>query len=133
MPTTYLWNEFERKRTEYQDAFCEELRKLSEATVTTEKEKLEKRLKGKVQDDELLRIAKAVLPQIVDVNKDSDQGLIKVGKLRKTLEEATGTYINLNRGYDLRKELLAHLHEDSDRILRQLRRKAVRENIETEE
>lgn len=133
MPTAMLWDAFEKKRTEHQDRLYERSRKMSEATLKTETEKLEKTLKGKVDDNELFRLAKAVLPQIVDVNKDSDQGMIKVGKLRRTLEEATGTYINLNRGYDLRKELLTHLHGDSDRILRQLRKKAVRDNIEIEE
>lgn len=39
MPIMYLWNEFERMRTEHQDAL-EESRKLSEARAKTEKEKL---------------------------------------------------------------------------------------------
>jgi len=44
-------------------------------------------------------------------------------KLRKTLEDATGLYISLNRGYDLRKELLAHFHKNNDEVLKQLRRR----------
>lgn len=43
-------------------------------------------------------------------------------KLRKTLEDATGLYINLNRRYDLRKELFAHFHKNNDEVLKQLRR-----------
>ena len=121
MPTMGLWREFERLRTEHQDALYEQSRKMSEARVEHEKEKLEKTLTPRITDDELLHIAKATLPQIVDITKDSDQGLIHVGKLRKTLEESTGTYINLNRGYDLRKSLLEYLHSDADAILRKLR------------
>lgn len=125
MPTMYLWDNFETRRTEHQDALYEQSRKLSEARVKGEEEKLEKTLKGRIQDDELLRIARAVLPQIVDTTKDSDQGLIKVGRLRKVLEESTGTYINLNRGYDLRKELIVHLRADDNKILKELRKKDV--------
>jgi len=64
------------------------------ARVEQEKEKLEKTLTPKVIDGELLRIAKVALPQIVDATKDSDQGLIYVGKLRKVLEDRLGNTSN---------------------------------------
>jgi len=129
MPTAMLWDEFERLRDEHQDALYEQSRKMSEARVEHEKEKLEKTLTPKITDDEFLRIAKATLPQIVDATKDSDQGLIHVGKLRKVLKEATNTYVNLNRGYDLRKELLSHLHENNDSLLKKLREQKARDEV----
>lgn len=124
MPTMGLWEKFEKVRTQHQDKLYEEARKKSEATIEKQKQKLEKTLKGRVKDEELMHICKAILPDVVDVTKDSDQGMIKVGKLRSTLENATGTYVNLNRGYDLRKELLEYLHRDDNKILKRLREKA---------
>lgn len=131
MPTMGLWDEFERMRTAHQDALYEQARKKSEVRVEKEKQKLEKALKPQMDNTELIRIGKAILPQIVDTDVwKSDRGLIKVAKLRKILQETSGTYINVNKGYDIQKELLAHLHEDNDAVLKQLKKRALRKVVE---
>lgn len=73
------------------------------------------------------------LPEIACMHTDVwrlGHGLIDVSKLRKILQETTGTYINVNKGYDIQKELITYLHEDHDKGLKQLKKRALRKVAE---
>ena len=118
----HLRDEYERLRAAHQDALYERLRKQQEVLELKQQKKVEKALQPQVPKEELLRISKAILPQIVDANKDSDQGLINVQRMRKVLEEASGIILAHNASYNLRKELLEYVHENNDEVLKKLRR-----------
>jgi hypothetical protein len=79
------------------------------------REKLEKTLSPKQTMDDLKEKALLILPQIVNPNKDSDQGLIDISLMREKLR------IPHNKAYRMRKLLLRELHEDNDKLLRELR------------
>lgn len=77
-------------------------------------EKLENALTPKQTLEDLKEKALLILPQIVNTKKDSDQGLIDVGEMRRLLR------IPHNRAYNLRKGLGRELHKDDDRLLKEL-------------
>jgi len=56
-----------------------------------------------------------ILPQVVNLNKDSDSERINVNELKKLLGVSQST------AYNLRADLLAELHKNNDEKLRQLR------------
>ena len=60
--------------------------------------------------------ARLVLPQIVNLNKDGDQGIIDISEMRRVLK------IPHNKAYLVRKELLKDLHAEDDKLLMELRR-----------
>lgn len=87
-----------------------------EASEKKKAEKLEQSLKPKRTSEELKERAMLILPQIVNVTKDSDQGLIDISEMRRILK------IPHNKAYSLRKALLRELHAGNDRLLAQLRK-----------
>jgi len=121
MPTTELFNEFERVRTEHQEALYEQSRKQMEASAKKQAEKLEQTLAPKRTWEDLKERAMLILPQIVNPKKDSDQGLIDMSEMRRILK------IPHNQAYNIRKQLLRELHSDGNKLLRELRRKKTTE------
>ena len=81
-------------------------------------EKLENALNPKKTVEDLKEKAMLIIPQIVNTNKDSDQGLIDISTMREKLK------IPHNRAYRLRNILLRELHKDDDKLLRELRMSA---------
>ena len=65
--------------------------------------------------EDTLERARLVLPQIVNLNKDSDQGMIDIAEMRRVLK------IPHNKAYLVRKELLKDLHAEDDKLLKELR------------
>jgi len=114
MPTQGLWKEFKQMHTEHQEALYEKSRKQMEAKAIKDTEKLENALTPKQTLEDLKEKALLILPQIVNANKDSDQGLIDVAEMRRLLK------IPHNRAYNLRKGLVRELHKDDDRLLKEL-------------
>lgn len=114
LPTKMLSDEFYRLHAEHQEALYEKARKEMEAATKRENEKLEKTLSPRETMDDLKEKALLILPQIVNANKDSDQGLIDVSMLRDKLR------IPHNKAYRMRKVLLRELHADNDKLLRDL-------------
>lgn len=129
MPTAFLWNEFVRLHTEHIDEFVIESKEKSIAQGKKEKRKLEKALQPELKHDQLLMIAKASLPQIVNVNRDTDQGLIKMDTLKQVVEASTGVPLAHTKAYSIRREVLEHLHNDNNKVLKDLRKKASREAV----
>ena len=119
-PSKHLCEEYERMRAEHQDALYERLRKEQDVLTMKHEEKLDKALQPKRTFEEDVEKGVLLLPQIVDVTKDSDQGLIDVHKLRRSFE-TIGVKLAHNRGYNIRKELLRRLHQNDDKLLKQLR------------
>lgn len=62
--------------------------------------------------------AKLILPQIVDLKKETDQGLINVPEIHRILN------LLLNEAYNLRAELLTELHAENNKLLNEIRRKS---------
>lgn len=114
LPTKMLLDEFYEMHAEHQEALYEKARKQMEAATKRETEKLEKTLSPRETMDDLKEKALLILPQIVNANKDSDQGLVDVGEMRRLLR------IPHNRAYNLRKGIVKELHKDDDRLLREL-------------
>ena len=104
---------------EHLDKLYEESRKKAIVSEKRKEEKLEEALKPKRTFEDTLERAKLVLPQIVDLNKDSDQGIIDVGEMRRILK------LPHNKAYLVRKELLKNLHANDDELLKELRQKRV--------
>lgn len=123
LPSKHLTYEYEELRKEHQDALYEYLQKQQDVLTRKQEEKMQKALAPQVNKEEMLRICKAVLPQVVDVTKDSDQGLINIVMLRDVVEEATGIKMAHNVPYKLRPHLLDYLHENDNEVLKRLRRK----------
>ena len=67
--------------------------------------------------EDTLERARLVLPQIVNFDKDSDQGMIDIAEMRRVLK------IPHNRAYPVRKELLKDLHAEDDKLLKELRKR----------
>lgn len=124
MPTAFMWDEFVRLHTEHIDEFVVEAKEKSIAHGKKAKKKLEKILEGELTHKQLLVIAKASLPQIVNVNRDTDQGLIKIDVLKKVVKDSAGVQVPHTKAYSVRRELLEYLHDDDNRVLRILRKKA---------
>ena len=117
MPTQMLWKEFKEMHAEHQEALYEKSRKQMEAKAIKDSERLESALLPKDTIENLKEKALLILPQIVNVNKDSDQGLIDVSELRRLLK------IPHNKAYNLRKTIVREIHKDDDRILKELMQK----------
>lgn len=97
MPTMSSWEEFRRLHVEHLDKLYEESRKKAMISEKRKVEKMEEALKPKKTFEDTLERARLVLPQIVDLNKDSDQGIIDVGEMRRVLK------IPHNKAYLVRK------------------------------
>jgi len=117
MPTMGLWEEFRRLHEEHLDKLYAESRKKAILREKRQEEKLEQALKPKQTFDVLMEKARLILPQIVNLNKDSDQGLIDIPEMRRLLK------IPHNKAYLIRKELLKELHAEDDKLLRELRKR----------
>lgn len=107
---------YKSMRKEHQDALYEKLRKQQTVLEMKEERRLEEGLKPKQTLEELMEKARLILPQIVNLNKDSGQGLIDIAEMRRLLK------IPHNIAYNLRKELLKDLHAEDDKLLAELRR-----------
>lgn len=116
MPTMGLWEEFRRLHVEHLDKLYEESRKKAMISEKRKVEKMEEALKPKKTFEDTLERAKLVLPQIVNLNKDSDQGIIDVGEMRRILK------LPHNKAYLVRKELLKDLHAEDNKLLKELRK-----------
>lgn len=77
---------------------------------------MEEALKPKKTFEDTLERARLVLPQIVDLRKDSDQGIIDIAEMRRVLK------IPHNKAYLIRKELLKELHAEDNKLLKELRK-----------
>jgi hypothetical protein len=115
LPTKMLLDEFYKMHAEHQEEVYERARKQLEARTVRDSEKLERALTPKETVETLKEKALLILPQIVNINKDSDQGLLDISSLRDKLR------IPHNRAYRVRKVLLRELHKNDDRLLRELR------------
>ena len=121
MPTTQLFEQFERMRTAHQDALYELSRKEAEVRLKTETESLEQKLKGKRGVDEDIKMAMVMLPEIVRADKDTDQGRIDIPKMKRIFEERLGIRLPHNRAHqEIRGALLERLHADDDKLLKRL-------------
>lgn len=112
-----LWEEFRRLHEEHLDKLYEESRKKAIVSEKRKEEKLEEALKPKRTFEDTVERAKLVLPQIVNLNKDSDQGIIDIAEMRRVLK------IPHNKVYLVRKELLKDLHAEDDKLLKELRKR----------
>ena len=83
-------------------------------------EKLEKALQPERKFEEDVEKGILLLPQIVDLGRDSDQGLIDVHKMRRSFE-SIGIKLAHNKAYNIRKELLRRLHHNDNELLKSLR------------
>lgn len=122
MPSKWLVDEYERKRAEHQDALYEKLRKEQEMLEVKEEEKMQKALAPERTFEEDVEKALLILPQIVDLNKDSDQGMIDISEMQRNFERI-GINLAHNRAYNVRKEVLKRLHANDDELLNRLRGK----------
>lgn len=118
MPTNELYYEFKRLHAEHQEKLYEQSRKQMEVSEKKMEEKLEKAFEPRETFDSLKEKGLLILPQIVNVKKDTDQGLISVIELQRKLN------LPHNKAYDLRRELLKELHYENDKLLNELRRQA---------
>lgn len=120
LPSKHLFDEYERLRAEHQDALYERLRKEQEVLSKKQEQKLEKALQPKRSFEEDVEKGILLLPQIVDLSRDSDQGLIDVHKMRRSFE-SIGVKLAHNKAYNIRKELLRRLHLNDDELLKRFR------------
>jgi len=74
-------------------------------------------------------VAKASLPQIVNLDRDTDQGLMRVRAMKEAIKQATGVKMGHNRSYGIRDKVLEYLHENNDAVLKELRRKKDQEIV----
>jgi len=116
MPTMGLWEEFRRLHVEHLDKLYEDSRKKAMISEKRKEEKMEEALKQKKTFEDTLERARLVLPQIVDLNKDSNQGLIDVGEMRRILK------LPHNKAYLIRKALIKELHAEDNKLLKELRK-----------
>ena len=121
MPTKMLWDEFTKKHDEHIDEFIRLSEEKSLAGEKKETENLERTMKGRRPLEEDVQKALLILPEIVDVTKDSDQGMIGVNNMQKVFKDRLGIQLAHNRSYHIRDELLNKLHENNDRLLVELR------------
>jgi len=106
MPRLGLYDEFKRMHREHLETLYEQSRKQMEAREKKQEERLQKTLQTKITPQEKIRLAKAVLPQIVDTKRTTDQGLVNVNKLINAMREA-GVKVGFpSEAYRLRDELL---------------------------
>lgn len=126
-PSKQLIDDYERMRKEHQDALYERLRKEQGAREKKMEEKLQRALQPKRTFEDDVEKGVLLLPQIVDLTKDSDQGLIDVHKMRRSFE-TIGIKLAHNRGYNIRKELLRRLHHNDDELLKKLRADSMTKN-----
>ncbi len=117
MPTDTLFEQFERLRTAHQERLYEDSRQKMEASEMKSKERLDKILNPTDTMKVLVDKAKLILPQIVDLNKDTDQGRINVGEIRRLLN------VPHNKAYNIRNKLLTELHANDDEVLKELRKR----------
>ena len=120
LPCKDLSDEYERLREEHQNFLYERLRKQQEVLIQKQEEKLEKDLQPKRSFEDDVEKGMMILPQIVDVTKDSDQGLIDVHKLRMCFD-SIGIKLAHNTAYNIRKELLRRLNANDKQILKKLK------------
>ena len=123
MPTRMLEETFNKLHDEHIDEFIELSQRKSLAFEKREQEKLERTLKGKRPLEEDIKMAMMCLPEIVRVEKDSDQGLVSVIGMRKIFKERMNIKLPHNRSYHIRDELLARLHRNDDALLKGTSRK----------
>lgn len=117
LPSSTLAEEYEAMRAEYQDALYEKLRKGEERRTALEDRKIEEDLHPQGTYEQILEKARLILPQIVNPNKDTDQGLIDMMEIRRLLN------LPHNKAYSVRKALLQELHAEDDKLLKELREK----------
>jgi hypothetical protein len=120
LPTKQLMDEFYRMHAEHQEQLYADSRREMEAAETRLKDRIDKALTPVVSQETLLDRARLILPRVVNVAKDTDQGLIDVSKIKEILK------LPHSQAYSLRKPLLDILHDDNNKMLNELRREANR-------
>lgn len=120
LPSKDLCDDYEEMREENQNALYERLRLQQEVLINKQESKLQKALQPKRTFEDDVEKGVLLLPQISDLTKDSDQGLISVHEMRRAFERV-GIKLAHNRSYNIRKELLKRLHANDGELLKKLR------------
>lgn len=121
LPSKSLAEEYEKLRAGHQDALYERLRQEQEVIAKKHEESLKKELEPERTFMDDTEKAMLILPEIVDVTRDTDFGLISVPNLKKAFLERLGINLAHNRSYYIRAELLRRLHANNDALLKKLR------------